>query len=298
MSAYPAGSGVKTLPRLLGQVVTVHETSFGFIGQITTLTGAHFDTNGDVFVHQDECSAPLATGLAIEFTLIDDPRRKGKFRAVNACTIVSLPVLAGETAQLPVLASPQVYHQRAKPIDPVEVRKAFANAPFGGIIGAEIGETVELRTDTDVSLLIATFLDEVFPGLQGQGVSFALDVDRSEEARHIAARIERLKTLSMTAQANSLMVEYDRFLVTMDALGALRDAGYLAPGVRMSTKILSLLVGNPERLRARRSSTADTAAFQRANSQFAEAIRFLKDHGLLTPGTAIPIEHTADLFML
>jgi len=171
MSAYPAGSGVKTLPRLLGQVVTVHETSFGFIGQITTLTGAHFDTNGDVFVHQDECSAPLATGLAIEFTLIDDPRRKGKFRAVNACTIVSLPVLAGETAQLPVLASPQVYHQRAKPIDPVEVRKAFANAPFGGIIGAEIGETVELRTDTDVSLLIATFLDEVFPGLQGQGGS-------------------------------------------------------------------------------------------------------------------------------
>ncbi|MBI4256999.1 hypothetical protein HY626_03025 [Candidatus Uhrbacteria bacterium] len=296
-AALQMASDLRVLPRLLGEVIAVPERSFGFIGRATTLIGAPFDTSGDVFIHQDECAVPLAVGLAVEFTLINDPRREGRFRALNGCSVASLPVLAEEVAQLPTLASRQPYHVRAKVVEAVEVRKAFANAPFGGVIGTQVGETVEIENDTELSAFVQTYLEEVFPGLQGQGVSFTLGTNRSEEAARITSRNQRLRGLSMIAQANTLQVEYDRFLVTMDALLTLRDAGYLVPGVRMSTKILNMLVGNPERLRSRRSSAADTAAFQRANSEFATTIRFLKEHELLAPGTAIPIEHTADLFM-
>lgn len=278
-------------------MVACPDQGYGFIGKVTTYVGAPYDTNGDVFVHQDECAAPLAVGLPVEFTLIADLRREGKYRAVNVSAVMNLPVLAGEVVQLPVLASRGTYHVRAKPVEPTEVRKAFANAPFGGVIGTEIGETVELETHADVAAFVAAYLDEVFPGLQGQGVSLDMDVERREEGERIASRVVRLQGLSMNMQANTLQAEYERFVVTMEALHALCDAGYLAPGMRMSTKIVSLLVGNPQRLRMRRSSTADTAAFLRANADFAQTIRFLKDNGVLTPGTVIPIEHTADLFM-
>lgn len=293
---------VRVLPRLIGTVVEM-PNGYGFINNITTIEGEQFDTNGDVFVHQDESDFTLTVGAMVEFTLIGDNKREGKFRAIGVSNAVYLPVLQGEAAQLPSLVRRYAYHKRVKAIPAEQVRKAIANKPLKQVIGIELDELVEIQDADDARELVAKFLEETFTGLSTYDVVFDLDAAGSEaEKRSVEMAVSMQSELGFATQASLIESEYALFLSTIAVLQNLRQVGVLSPGSRMSISALHMLVGSPSSLNIRRNRTgfgeAGTMEAQLQSSRlFTETVRFLRDAELLQPCSVIPIAHVADLLV-
>lgn len=286
------------LPRLVGTIIGVPD-GYGFIQGAQSLEGEPFETGGDVFLHQDDCAVPICEGLRVEFSLVADLKRAGKFRAVGAVAALHLPALAGEAIQLPVLARRQPYHVRVKRVAPEHVRTAYRNEPLKSVIGVEVGDLVDLTSGADVARLVEAYLEETFSGLRAYDVSFDLDLAASERERScVATAVALQREIGFANQAAVIEAEYELFTATIGFLRQMREAGMLVPGQRLSTSALRLMVGNPGNLRARRGSDmGSVAADQERIDLFTRTIRFLCDHQLIGPCSVIPIEHVADLLM-
>ncbi|MFH1632315.1 MAG: hypothetical protein ABIA47_04875 [bacterium] len=287
------------MPRLMG-VIKDMPNGYGFISEIVTLDGALFNTNGDVFVHQDESTVPLVVGAKVEFSLMNDPKRSGQFRAMNVSTAADLPAIASDVSDLPALATRRPYHHRAKPVPPEEVRKAVNNKPFKEVIGVEMEEAVHLHSEDEVSMFVRAFLEYSYPGLGAYDVSFDIDRAGEEAEKHgVQTAVDLQRELGFATQAGLIEAEYGLYLATTDMLKSFRDAGVLVPGARMSPTALSMLVGNSGNLRTNRNhaSAGSVEEQMRTTALFTGTIRFLRDEGLMQPCSVIPMTHIADLLM-
>lgn len=280
-------------PRLKGVVQAISE-HFGWISEVTELDGSGRQTNGDVYIHQDDCDPKLAVGLKIEFDLTEDPKRHGRYRAMKATNCLTDLVLVGESRHLPALVTRQDYHRRAKTVPEVEVRKAMQNRPLEAVVNHELDRVVKLNTTDDVYTFISAYLYDKYPGLEVMEVSFDLRQIDPDEQQKVDAYLGLQKELGLEAQAVMQQTEYVLFRATRETLKFMAERDFITPGMKITPKMLGALVGEFD-TRALRVGNADITASLAFMNQLTRTFGFLRQNDLLRPGTILPIKNVVDL---
>jgi len=182
------------------------------------------------------------------------------------------------------------YHAAMKTVPTVTVVKANQNRPLSGLPR----DDEDIQIGDDVAALhqfMSDYLRRLFPSLSTIGINFTVaNVNAQQEDLAVNAQEMRYKSLQMTAQADRLHEEYERFVVTRQMLGWILEKDLLRPGTKLSPAILTALV----RLVESGVSAADKAA-QLALIQ--HVLAFMSTHDLLRPNTVIPITLLPELFM-
>jgi len=286
--------------RLLGAVTDIKkhgEGSYGFISQVTDAYGRIADTNGDVYIAPCDCNAPLEVGTKLEFQIVRDPVREGKFRAVNAVQVSELPAIMATDRTLAVMAARTGYHDHAKEVPAEEVRKALANRFLGNVIEEVASDACVTIEDMDAfDDLCIDYLRETFGSLQSVGIAFGSDGAGSDEGRaSIASHANELRELGMAVAATELETSYELYAVTCEALADLRERFTPGPDVRLSVGMLRTFLG-PVNVKIKATTAAGVQAIaERANTMI-ELVHMLRDNHLLKPGSILPIENFMDLF--
>lgn len=285
----------KTQERVFGVVKEVKD-GYAFISDVMSAREDLLDV-GDVYVSQAECNATLVVGLMLEFGLAQDSRRNGRYRAVRAISAGVLPVLAGNARKLAVVSTRTPYHAGVKEIPPAEVRKAINNRPFDGVLDLVTEDAVLLEDAADVDGLVASYLDQTFPGLKS--VVLKLDpatAGNGDELARIDNSVKMQRQLGLTTQAMVLESEYEIYLGTCDMLRHLRKEGIPSPGMKMSVGLLHAILGTATHAKWRNRDQA-SFQFQIEANVTAKTLRAMRQANLMRPGGIIPIHHLPDLFM-
>jgi hypothetical protein len=282
--------------RFCGKVLSVPD-HYGFIGEVTEIDGEPRQTNGDVYIHQEDCDTKLTAGLMLEFEMVPDPKRQGNFRAKNAKHIPAPIALPDNVKQLPMLVRRQMYHHTAKEVPAGEVRKAVANKPFAAVVGEVTDTLVDLETPAEVHQLLLKFLYEAYPGLMSVGINFDYQsAGSAEERAMVEESIKMQNELGMGSQAAVLMVEYEMYVSACSILREFLQDGFLTPPTQCSTKMLGAMMGDVSRdtLRKEGSGIEDVGAFA---SSFVASVNFMRQNQLMRPGCILPMSNIVDLFV-
>ncbi|MFH1621234.1 MAG: hypothetical protein ABIB04_04070 [Patescibacteria group bacterium] len=286
--------------RFFGAVSEVKDGgAYGFIAETMDPYGQVLNTNGDIYVSRTDCDGTLESGLMLEFEVAPDPRRSGKFKAVQAKATRHLPVLAATQQELQVMGVRTSYHDHAKYVDPIQVRRAVANKPFADAINASLENTVLLETERDVEGFILAYLRQKFPGIESVGVQINMETAGNDQERAmIEQQIRELEEIDMGIQAASLTNMYELYVATCEMLRECRSRGIPAPGMQMTMGMMSLLVGCFDIADLRAKGDAGTMADIKARAELSIAtIRYLRDNDILRPGCVIPIGNLPDILM-
>ncbi len=283
-------------PRFCGKVRSVPD-HYGFIAEVTELDGEPRQTNGDVYIHQDDCDVELSVGLMLEFELVPDPKRQGTYRAKDAKCIPAPLALAENVKQLPMLVRRQMYHHTAKQVPAEEIRKAVANKPFEAVVGEVTDTLVDLETPAEVNQLLLKFLYEAYPGLMSVGINYSYQTAGSAEERNlIEESIKMQNELGMGSQAAVLMVEYEMYVSACSILREFLRDGFLTPPTQCSTKMLGAMMGDVSResIRKEGSEIEDVTAFA---GSFVASVNFMRQNQLMRPGCILPMSNIVDLLV-
>lgn len=199
--------------RYTGRVVLKPgQTQYGFIRLATVKPEADapaLSTSHDIFVHQDDCSAPLRNDMEVSFEVVSDTERKGDaLRATDVDeVIVGELVLVGEDAgrnhaltdprQLYVPPTP-AQRPRMKPVAPEEVEQVLQNMPMPRMPRTS-GHT------TDAADFTRELMARLFP--QFAAISEESGADLADERFDDVIRqaVEDHEGLGMQAQADLML---------------------------------------------------------------------------------------------
>jgi len=229
--------------RYVGTVVNCDATGhFGFVElRSLTLDGRPhgLDTDGDIFVHQDDLVAhdELRDGMGLGFEVTPDVKRGGKkLRARNASEILEAELIPSNEQPVPglVVMAPLdqgisesvtalalrrnrlIVHRWMKDVPLPSVDKAIENKPLEGV-PHEVGTSEELT-----SQILAT----IFPQLAAFDADFNVvdgsDQDLDKKVAETTALYEQLK---LTAQILELTREVAQFKAMRKTLRFCKESG-------------------------------------------------------------------------
>lgn len=295
----------------IGRVVThIADKGFAFIGIASVIRDngeAHgLATTDDIFVHMDDCAAPLKVGLELAFKVIPNATRgNGHLRASGAIEHVTPELLpatgdavpgfrfslvpAGKDGAITTAARVRA-HAGMKTVAADVVAQVEKNAPLKDLPRDE--EEFVLPDDPGAILqMLSGYLFQMYPGLHAIDMDYrVVDFDAEALDRMVATEAAALRDDGMDLQAARLEREYAGFKETRRMLAWIWEQKLLQPGTRLSPSVLSTYVKMIETIKAA------TGKAETINDIIAVST-FMTDRGLLRPNTVIPMTNLPDLFM-
>jgi len=282
--------------------------SYGFItiGSVSKADGSEHGlaTTHDIFIHQDECAAPLQVGLDLMFQVVPDQvRGVSFFRAHTAEVVCAVELLPNEGTPIPglaliattqgkvALADARSPHFGMKEVPPEEVAKAAANEPLKGVPREEPPEVVLNGDPSQLSDLLSQYLFTQFPGLQNIGLTHQVTgFDAAAEEALVAEAVQNCRDLGMEEQAQLTEEEYKRYTAIRALLAWILEQGWLLPGARVSPAVIGSLVTLVR-------SIPNAAEKVETVGKLQQVFGFMASHGLLRSSTVLPLRHLPELFM-
>jgi hypothetical protein len=292
--------------RYVGVVVTiVGEEPYGFIDKntVTTLDGGpmHVVLTGDIFIHRHDCEdLVLRKGVEVSFELTPDTRRKGEgsFRAVKVQEVVSYDLVPTEGEVLPGLglairciAGRDPKHLAMKPVPAEAVELALRNRPLKGLPRDEPNSNTPVRTDESIRLVLATYLRNLFPGLQNLELDYdVVEFDETAQDAQIAEALATYQALEMRDQIENTTELYRALKATRRLLNWIYQQGWFGSGSRLTPNVIGGLVKLVE-------ATMGSSQKDDIVNNLQGVLGFMGDHDLLRPNTVIPMRLFVELFV-
>ena len=228
--------------RYIGQVINVSD-GFGFIG-IHTVTrddgSPHgLPTSQDIFLHRDDCGAPIGASLTVGFEVVADARRgEGAFRAARALRIIEpelLPihepavpglVLASALGGAPALRERLPVHAHMKAVPEATVAQVAANKPL-----PRIPRTHETPRDPrQKKELLNLVLRALFPVMADFRADFSvLDYTDAELDREVAETAENYRAMGLAAEITIMEEQVASFKAIRSALAMIWEENLVRP---------------------------------------------------------------------
>lgn len=301
-------SAIPTNAWFIGRVMSYKsEEGYGFIaiGSVAKEDGNEhgLPTDHDIFIHRDECTAPLRAGLELRFQVAADVKRgNGCYRAQGAepyaaevlpgtgTPIPGLSIVAKTQGQVALLEQ-RSPHYGMKEVPAGEVAKAAANQPLKDVPREE-PEPVTLTGDpSQLADILSTYLFTQFPGLQNLGLDHrVVGFDPAAEERLVNEAVSGYHEMGMEDQVQLTLEEYRRYQAMRKFLGWILGQGWLLPGAKVSPAVIGSLVACVRDL-------PDSGRKDETITRLQQVFGFMGERHLLRPSTVLPLRYLPDLFM-
>jgi len=311
-SSVVSGSGMGPY---VGRVVKVGD-GFGFVAlsSVTRADGSNhgLQTRRDIFVHQNECSVPLQTGMMLSFDVLPS-NKPDQLQAYLAVVVepqaaeeetieVQGEVMPSDGSPVPglemVTAAPRELaiperlkvHFLMKEVDKAEIVKAVANRPLKDVPRDDVAIT-DHSGPSEVPARLSEILFNQFPGLHNLGITFDIDgFDEAAQDAIVKNAVEDCKALGMNAQAESTNEEHRRFKATRTMLQWINEQGWFKTGAQVTPSVVAAMLELVKSLPSSQTKAKTVSDLQ-------NCFGFMTGHNILRPNTVLPMKRLPDLFL-
>lgn len=227
---------------------------FGFIsGQSCVQANGEphdFPNHENIFIHQDDCAAPLSVGMMLSFEVIDDTTRGShRLRAQAAIEVAESTIVPAHEHMIPgfgltvenngalsLAREAHPWHIRAKQMPAETVQKVVENQPMPTIPRSTRSTTFTAEQSAE---FLRAVLYSIYPSLRGFGTDFgAASFDDTELDARVKSASEDLQSLNMNSACDAMLAEVASFRGIRSVLKMAHEDGLIRPDMLIPMRYL------------------------------------------------------------